>query len=93
MSWSVVVQDIPSFERFDSTVIEKLVSSHIMYPFDADTALVAAKQAGLKSATLSGSRTPNPYGRDEVCTISIVGFVEATDFITTMQRIVVKPDE
>lgn len=93
MSWSVIVQDVQSFERFDEPTTQKLVSSHIMYPFDANQALIAAKQAGLKSATLSGSRTPNPYGSDEVCTISIVGFVNAVDFITTMQELVVRPDE
>jgi hypothetical protein len=91
MSWAVIVQNIPDFESFDQQTTQKLLSSHIMYPFDAELALILAKKAGLKSATLAGSRTPNPYGPDEVCDISIHGFVNATDFISTMTAIVTQP--
>jgi hypothetical protein len=91
MSWAVIVQNLQDFEGFDVETTQKLLSSHIMYPFDADLALRLAKSAGLKSATLAGSRTPNPYGPDEVCDISVHGFVNATDFVSAMTQLVSRP--
>ena len=63
------------------------MTQHIKYPQDMSLALEIAKRAGFKSAVLTGARTPNPYGGDEVIDISVRGTVVATDFNTMMKEI------
>jgi hypothetical protein len=94
MSWSVTINNLPEFKGFDADVIESMMSQHIAYPQDMMTALEMARKTGLKSAVLTGMRTPNPYGGDEVIDISVRGMVEATDFNAMMRRIIEHgPDE
>lgn len=93
MSWAIVIENLADYAGFDEAVVAKLLTSHIAYPFDAQIALKMAREAGLSSATLAGGRTPNPYGGDEICDISVHGFVEAKDFVNTMKHIVVLPED
>lgn len=64
------------------------MTQHIRYPQDMSLALKLAKRAGLKTAVLTGCRTPNPYGGDEVIDISVRGMVMATDFQSVMKEII-----
>lgn len=65
----------------------EMMTQHIAYPGDMILALEMAKRAHMKTAVLTGMRTPNPYGQDEVVDISVRGMLEATDFYTEMKRI------
>lgn len=88
MSWSVTINDVPGTERFDLDLQEHFASLHPAYPRDMDAALAFAKAVGLKSATLTGMRTPNPYGGDEIVDISVRGFPTSNDFIAEMREII-----
>jgi hypothetical protein len=88
MSWSVTVNNIPDYEDFPIEQEEFFTSLHPSYARDAVYALTIAKTIGLKSATLSGSRTPNPYGGDEIVVVSIMGTPIYNDFIQEMKEII-----
>lgn len=87
MSWSVTVNNLQEYKLFTPDIVEKMMTQHIAYPNDMMLALELAKKAGLKSASLTGGRTPSPYGTDEVVDISIRGMCEATDFVTAIKKI------
>lgn len=86
MSWSITFNDIPNAE-IPHDILEQMITQHIKYGEDMRLALYIAKRAGLKSGTLTGMRTPSPYGDDEVIDISIRGFVNAVNFNEEMKRI------
>lgn len=88
MSWSVTVNDIDSYQDFPLELQEFFVSQHPSYPRDATTALAMAKLLGLKSATLTGMRTPNPYGGDEIVDVSVRGTPLYQDFLHEMREII-----
>ena len=88
MSWAVTVNDIENYEGFPLDLQEFFVSQHASYPRDATLALTVAKLAGLRSATLSGMRTPNPYGGDEIVDISVRGTPLYKDFLLEMREII-----
>jgi len=88
MSWSVTVNNVPQYEKLEVETEEFFASQHPSYPRDAGAALVLAKLAGLKSATLCGARTPNPYGGDEIVDISVRGTPVYQDFLSEMQEII-----
>lgn len=90
VSWSVTVNNIPEFEGFDLKTEEYFASQHPAYPRDAVFAATTAKAIGLKSATLSGGRTPNPYGGDEIVDVSIRGTPIYNDFLQEMREIVTR---
>lgn len=92
MSWSITINNLPDYSGFDEFTIEKMVTQHILYPFDMQLALDAAKKAGLKSAVLGGGRTISPYTGEEVVTITITGMSDSTDFNAAMKRIVVQSE-
>jgi len=88
MSWSVTVNNLPEYEDFPLDTQEFFASLHPSYPRDAATALTLAKQCGLRSATLSGCRTPNPYGGDEIVDISVRGTPVYNDFLLEMREVI-----
>lgn len=88
MSWSIVVHDLPEFEGFEFETEEYFASHNASYPRDAQVALEMARKAGLKSATLSGGRTPNPYGGDEIVDISVRGTPRYKNFLSEMREII-----
>jgi hypothetical protein len=88
MSWSVTVNDIPAYEDFPLELQEFFASQHPSYPRDAYMALTIAKVLGLRSATLTGMRTPNPYGGDEIVDVSVRGTPLYKDFLLEMREII-----
>lgn len=88
MSWSVTVNNLQDFEKFTIDTDEYFSSQHPAYPRDVRIALELAKTAGLKSATLSGGRTPSPYGGDEIVLITISGSASHSDFLSEMRQII-----
>jgi hypothetical protein len=94
MSWSVTINDVQEFEKLDVSTEEYFSSQHPSYPRDVAAALAVAKAVGLRSATLSGMRTPNPYGGDEIVDVSVRGTPIYKDFLQEMQEIISNgPDE
>jgi hypothetical protein len=94
MSWSATVTDPETYKNFDLQTVEKFNSENSAYPFDANLALEVAQRLGLKSATISGGRTPTPGSNDEVVVVCITGTVDSTDFLETVKRAIMEgPDE
>lgn len=92
--WNVTVDNLQDFNGFTLDTQELFANQHAAYVRDANEALAVAKAIGLKSATLSGARTPNPYGGDEVVHISISGFPTHSDFLSEMRGIIASgPDK
>jgi hypothetical protein len=88
MSWSIVIQNLEEYDAFPREIIETQLTHNLNYPLDMNRALKLAKELNLKSCTLAGGRTPDPYDKDnETVMITITGFSEAEDFVTTMRRI------
>lgn len=87
MSWAVTFNEINEKTRYDTDEVEYMMTQHIMYPADMELALKLAREAGVKSGTLSGCRTPNPSGGPEVVDISIRGLVEPADFNLMIKKI------
>lgn len=88
MSWSITFNYLDNTSQIPADVVEGMMTQHIKYPHDMELALNLAKKAGLKSAVITGFRTPNPYGGDEVIDISVRGMVIATDFQAEMKAII-----
>lgn len=88
MSWSATVQNVQEYEKLDPETEEYFSSQHAAYPRDFASALQLAKSIGLKSATLSGGRTPNPYGGDEIIDVSVRGTPVYNDFLLEMREII-----
>lgn len=88
MSWSVTVNNLQEYEGFPLETQEHFASLHESYPRDADDALKLARTLGLRSATLSGGRTPNPYGGDEIVDVSVRGTPLYKDFLLEMRELV-----
>lgn len=89
MSWSIEIRGIQDVGPGDIPAdrIEYIATAHPKYPQDLYAALSLAKAAGLRGAVLTGCRTPNPYGDDEVVDISVRGTMEASDYQAEVQRI------
>lgn len=87
MSWSFTINDLQPDSAIPVETVEYMMTQHIAYVNDMTLALEMGKRAGLKSATFTGCRTPNPYGGDEVVDISVRGHVNATDFNAEIKRI------
>jgi hypothetical protein len=88
MSWSVTVNDVANYEGFPLDLQEFFASQHPSYPRDAEQALETARVLNLKSATLTGMRTPNPYGGDEIVDVSVRGTPLYKDFLLEMREII-----
>ncbi len=97
MAWSITVNNVSldSYrEVFTQDVIDQFGSHNPEYVHDLNLALEMAVRAGLKSATLSGGRTPTPGSDDEVVVITITGFGKAVDFNDSMRQVIMRgPDE
>jgi hypothetical protein len=75
MSWQITVNDIDRIaDGAADDVLATVGSDNPEYIYDATLALVCARDAGLVSATLSGGRTPSPYGGPDTVVISVIGF-------------------
>lgn len=74
MSWSVTINDLDTVDELPEYTYQKLSEDNPDYDGDSRAAFMAAKSAGLVTATLSGGRTPSPYGGPDSVVISIVGF-------------------
>lgn len=90
MSWSITVDNIGQRDYLALTddQQEYIGSQHEMYLSDMAEAFALAKAVGFASATLTGFRTPSPYGDDEVVDISVRGMMKAPDFNKEMQHII-----
>lgn len=90
MSWSVTFNDLRERDSpsLPEATLEYLGSQHPEYLNDLAKAFALAKELDLASAVLTGMRTPNPYGGDEVLDISVRGMIAAPDFNAEMKRIV-----
>ena len=88
MSWSVTLNDITAETAIPQDVFERMLTQHLTYAEDMILALDVAKKARFKSATLTGFRTPNPYGGDEVAEITVRGFTESRDLNEQMLGII-----
>lgn len=90
MSWSVTVNNLREIDTLNlpEVTYNFIASQHAEYISDLGRAFDMAKAMGLASATLTGFRTPNPYGGPEVIDISVRGFAEAPDFNAEVKRII-----
>lgn len=88
MSWSITINNLPSFEKFDQGMLNIQAAEHPKYPEDMKIALICARLLRMGSVTLTGMRAPNPYGGDEVIDVSIRGFPAPGDFVNEMRRII-----
>lgn len=90
MSWSITINGLQETDEsvIPGSAIEQFLTQHPKYAEDCYAAYRLAKSAGLGSAVLTGGRTPNPYGDDEVVDISVRGVVRASDYNAEMQRII-----
>lgn len=87
MSWSVTLDDIGRMtEGLPDSILASVSRDNPEYETDAGLAFECAKQAGLKSATLAGGRTPSPYGGPDTVVISIVGFTNGDSFNEMMVK-------
>lgn len=74
MSWAITINDLDVTGELPDEIYEKAAKDNPEYEHDARLAFELAKSAGLVSATISGGRTPSPYGGPDTVTISVVGF-------------------
>ncbi len=105
MSWSITINDLDQIEELPDELYDKACRDNTDYYGDANAAFNLAKQAGLVSATISGGRTPSPYGGPDTVVVSVVGFnnrnvghavppIAARDFNgTVLSNILSGPDD
>jgi len=105
MSWAITINDLDKIEELPDELYDKACRDNREYYGDANAAFNLAKEAGLVSATISGGRTPSPYGGPDSVVVSIVGFnsraeghavapMAARDFNrATMDNILAGPDD
>lgn len=74
VSWQLTVNDLDDIQALPDSVLDSVGTDNPAYTADAGLAFKCAKQAGLVSVTLSGGRTPSPYGGPDTVIISVVGF-------------------
>lgn len=74
MTWAITINDLDKIDELPSEIYDKACGENVEYQGDALGAFVTAKERGLVSATISGGRTPSPYGGPDTVIISIVGF-------------------
>lgn len=74
MSWSITIEDLDKIRELPFAQLARIGSDNPAYSDDARLLLTAAIACGLVSATLSGGRTPSPYGGPDTVVMSIVGF-------------------
>jgi len=98
MSWSVTVNDLSTVEELPPQIIDKIGWDNPKYKEDAQLAFFVAKSCELDSVTLSGGRTPSPYGGPDNVVITIIGFdgtsgIRARDFnMSVLDNIFTGPD-
>lgn len=73
-SWSITVNDLDQIEELPGHVYDTACGDDAELQGDALAAFVSAKERGLVSATISGGRTPSPYGGPDTVIISVTGF-------------------
>lgn len=76
MSWSVTFDSLDDLENLPDEVTAKLAEDNEAYSSDAVLAFTLAKDAGLTKVTLSGGRTPSPYGGPDCVVVSVLGFTD-----------------
>ena len=104
-SWSITVNDLDQIEELPEDIFLKACGEDAELQSDAHSAFISAKERGLVSATISGGRTPSPYGGPDTVVITVVGFnnrneghavppITGRDFNSTMvSTILAGPDE
>lgn len=93
MSWSFTVNGNIDTFTLPVDLIEYMLTQHVEYASDMGYALDLAKRIGLKSATCTGYRTPNPYGGPEVVQISVMGAKEPVDFNDLIRSLIASGPE
>lgn len=74
MSWSVTLNDLEDMTELPEETLRKISEDNPAYRDDALVAFKTVNEMGLVSATLSGGRTPSPYGGPDTVVLSIIGF-------------------
>lgn len=74
MSWHVTVNEMQMVEGLPPEVLAHVALDNPSYKLDVQAAFDAARKLGFRSATLSGGRTPSPYGGPETVVIAITAF-------------------
>jgi len=75
VSWSITVNDLQQVtDGLPDYMLKAIAIDNPAYEADAGLAFECAQAAGLVSATLSGGRTPSPYGGPDTVVISVIGF-------------------
>lgn len=94
MSWSFTVNDVVQGFEIPPAVTEEFRRENEAYPADMLLALKLAQEMGLKTATLTGYRTPSPYGGPDSIGVSVMGTIEASDWFGYVKaNIEAGPDE
>lgn len=74
MSWALTIDNLQDMLILPLNKLEDISTDNPEYEHDAQLAFAMAKQAGLVSATISGGRTPSPYGGPATVVIAVSGF-------------------
>lgn len=74
MSWAITINDLDTLDQLPDEIYDSACAENPEYDGDARFAFNLAKERGLVMATISGGRTPSPYGGPDTVTVSIVGF-------------------
>lgn len=74
MSWSIRINGLDTLDELPEDSLLEASKDNEAYRDDAIAAFDAAKRAGLVSATISGGRTPSPYGGPDTVVLSVIGF-------------------
>jgi hypothetical protein len=88
MSWSFTVNETMQQYELTEKLTGEMGAVNADYPADMAVALTAAKALGLSSGTLSGFRTPHPYGGPDSIGIAVMGTVEATDWHENVRSVI-----
>lgn len=80
MSWSFTINDVVQGFEIPPAVIEEFRRENEAYPADMELALKLAQEIGMKTATLTGYRTPSPYGGPDSIGVSVMGTIEGSDW-------------
>ena|SRR5579871_1611710 len=93
MSWSFTLNGSVQDYKLPLWLIQDGLRGHAAYPGDMQLGLDMARQMNLKSATITGYRTPNPYGGPETVSITVLGFHDAVDMNDLIRAIVTSGPE
>jgi hypothetical protein len=80
MSWAFTLNGAVEDYQLDPALTGLFGTINEAYPADMELGLRLAKDMGLKTANISGFRTPSPYGGPDTIGVNVVGTIEAEDW-------------